>query len=160
MQEVGCFLWCLVVICVPRLYLGIWPVPFMVHAYFMGVFIMLLNAIRTLGSHRWTNTGEESMTFVDQLLDSVNYPTPPWLSEWWGPVGTRYHALHHLFPSMPYHHLPRAHARLSRQLPADSPYHQTTASSLSSVLLALWHRAGSHKSSYPDYSMEVHTVGS
>jgi fatty acid desaturase len=41
------------------------------------------------------------------------------------PVGLRYHALHHLFPTMPYHNLGEAHRRLSSGLPPDSPYHGT-----------------------------------
>ncbi len=39
------------------------------------------------------------------------------------PVGLRYHALHHLFPFLPYHNLGKAHARLIARLPAGSPYH-------------------------------------
>ena len=39
------------------------------------------------------------------------------------PFSIRYHALHHLFPSMPYHNLKRAHDHLVRTLPSDSPYH-------------------------------------
>jgi len=105
----------------------------------MSVFIVFLNSVRTLGSHRWHNEGGE-MSFVDQLLDSVNYPGTPFISELWGPVGTRFHALHHLFPSLPYHALPEAHRRLDRGLPADSPYRQTEESSLLVGLRDLWRR--------------------
>ena len=106
----------------------------------MGVFIVFLNSVRTIGSHRWVNDGDE-MTFLDQLLDSVNYPHAPWFSELWGPVGTRYHAIHHLFPSLPYHNLAEAHRRLVAGLPADSPYHKTIAPSLTSEIVGLWKRA-------------------
>ena len=60
-------------------------------------------------------------------VDSVNVGSHPWISEVWGPVGTRLHALHHLFPSMPYHLLPEAHRRLKEQLPEDSLYRQAEA---------------------------------
>ena len=40
----------------------------------------------------------------------------------WAPVGLRYHALLHLMPSMPYHSLGKAHARLCDHLGADSTY--------------------------------------
>lgn len=87
------------------------------------------------------------MTFEEQLLDSVNYPRPAWIAELWGPVGTRYHALHHLFPSIPYHNLGAAHRRLVEGLPADSPYHRTIAKSLTREIAALWKRAGRNDAS-------------
>jgi fatty acid desaturase len=82
-----------------------------------------LNQLRTLVAHLWVNEGEP-MTVTAQYLDSVNVPPPgPW-AELWAPVGLRYHALHHLLPSMPYHALPEAHRRLSRELLAPSTYHE------------------------------------
>jgi len=116
------------------------PMFLLTHAYLTAVFILMLNAIRTLGAHRYTNHGEE-MTFVDQLLDSVNYPRRPILTELWAPLGMRFHALHHLFPGMPYHNLPAAHRRLMEQLPSDSPYRQTECDSLPSALAELWRAA-------------------
>ncbi len=113
------------------------PVLVVGQAYAIAVFILMLNAIRTLGAHRYVNAGAE-MTFVDQLLDSVNYPRRPLLTELWAPLGMRFHALHHLFPAMPYHNLPQAHRRLMRELPADSPYRQTACDSLPSALAQLW----------------------
>ena len=86
-----------------------------------------------------TKGGE--MTFQEQIIDSVNYPHHPWISELWGPIGTRYHALHHLFPRLPYHNLGEAHRRLVAGLPADSPYHQTIATSLTGEIKALWRRS-------------------
>ena len=64
------------------------------------------------------------MTVTAQYLDSVNVPPPGPLAELWAPVGLRYHALHHLLPSMPYHSLPEAHRRLSATLTAPSTYHE------------------------------------
>lgn len=135
-QEVACFFWSLLIVVIAPAVVGQWPTPFLIHAYLMSVCIVLLNSIRTLGAHRWFNEGEE-MTFADQMLDSVNYPHHPWISELWGPVGTRYHALHHLFPSLPYHSLPEAHRRLMASLPADSPYRETEESSLTAAILNL-----------------------
>ncbi len=136
-QELGCFLWCWGVALVPPLVLKRWPIPFVIHAYLTALVIVSLNALRTLGSHRWRNAGGE-MTFLEQLLDSVNYPYRPWITELWGPIGTRYHALHHLFSSMPYHQMPRAHRLLMRDLPPDSPYRETVAVSLWSVIRSLF----------------------
>jgi fatty acid desaturase len=53
-------------------------------------------------------------------------------------VGLRYHALHHLFPSLPYHNLGRAHQRLMAELPTDSPYRLTNSDSLRQSFLRLW----------------------
>lgn len=116
------------------------PVFLLTHAYLTAVFILMINAVRTLGAHRYTNHGDE-MTFIDQLLDSVNYPRRPILTELWAPLGMRFHALHHLFPGMPYHNLPAAHRRLMQQLPADSPYRQTECDSLPVALAELWQAA-------------------
>jgi len=84
--------------------------------------VALLNQLRTLVAHLWENEGE-AMTVTAQFLDSVNVPPPGMVAELWAPVGLRYHALHHLMPSMPYHSLPEAHRRLVAELEADSSYH-------------------------------------
>lgn len=116
------------------------PKTFLLQVYLTGVFIVTINAIRTLGAHRWTSVGGE-MTFVEQMLDSVNYPRNPAVGVLWAPVGLRFHALHHIFPTMPYHALAEAHRRLMAELPADSPYRQCNADSLWGVLHTLWKRA-------------------
>ena len=132
LQEACCFAFCISIV-VGAYLLNRSMVPLLVHVYLMSVCIVMLNSIRTLGSHRWHNDGGE-MTFVEQLLDSVNYPQLPLISEIWGPVGTRFHALHHLFPSLPYHSMPEAHRRLIRELPEDSPYRLAQEPSLSSAI--------------------------
>lgn len=81
----------------------------------------VLNQVRTLVAHLWQNEGEP-MTVTAQYLDSVNVPPPGLLAELWAPVGLRYHALHHLLPSLPYHALPEAHRRLAAQLGSESTY--------------------------------------
>ncbi|MBD2840794.1 fatty acid desaturase family protein [Erythrobacter rubeus] len=81
----------------------------------------VLNQLRTLVAHLWENEGEP-MTVTAQFLDSVNVPPPGRVAELWAPVGLRYHALHHLMPSMPYHDLPEAHRRLNAELGKGSTY--------------------------------------
>lgn len=81
----------------------------------------VLNQLRTLVAHLWENDGEP-MTVTAQFLDSVNVPPPGLIAEIWAPVGLRYHALHHLMPSMPYHALPEAHRRLKAELGENSTY--------------------------------------
>jgi len=144
LQETLCFLW--IVFIAVRLFAPMGIIPgefsptFLLHVYLTAVFILTVNALRTLGSHRWTNDGRE-VNFVEQLLDSVNYPKNPLTAGLWAPVGLRFHALHHIFPTMPYHALAEAHRRLMTQLPADSPYRRCNANSLQDVLATLWKRA-------------------
>ncbi|QDV61308.1 fatty acid desaturase family protein [Crateriforma conspicua] len=141
LQEVCCFAWAVWFLIRGGLMRGEWLDPFWLVAYAVGLGVLVLNEFRTLGAHRWTND-EGEMSFEDQLLDSVNYPDNAWITELWGPVGTRFHALHHLFPRIPYHNLGLAHRRLTEGLPADSIYHRTNAHSLTEQIVALWQRAG------------------
>jgi fatty acid desaturase len=99
-----------------------------------------LNALRTLGAHRYLHAHEE-MTFVEQLLDSINYPRHPLIAGLWAPIGLRFHALHHLCPSLPYHNLAKAHQKLMAELPADSPYRQTESPGLWVSIADLWRRS-------------------
>jgi fatty acid desaturase len=92
--------------------------------YSIAVMTLGMNHLRTLVAHRYQSTGER-MSHVDQLSDSINV-SGGWLTEIMFPLGMRYHALHHLFPSLPYHNLGKAHRRLMKGLPADSEYHEVT----------------------------------
>ncbi|MCA9127273.1 MAG: fatty acid desaturase [Planctomycetales bacterium] len=145
MQEVACFLWCIVLVLRAPIASGQLIDGFLVHAYLISVTLILTNNIRTLGAHRWTGDGRE-LSFEEQLLDSVNYPYRPWFTELWGPTGTRYHAIHHLFPRLPYHNLGIAHRRLAAGLPADSLYHETTRVSLIATIFELYRRASRRRS--------------
>lgn len=81
-----------------------------------GSAVALVNQLRTLVAHRWENDGGEPLSLTGQFLDSINVPPPALLPALWAPVGLRYHALHHLLPSIPYHALGSAHRRLRERL--------------------------------------------
>ncbi|MEX0867592.1 MAG: fatty acid desaturase [Pirellulales bacterium] len=131
MQEMGCFLF---IVAAATLWArGVLPADFPVRVYLIAVCILMFNHVRTLGAHRYMSRNGE-MTFEEQLLDSVNFPNSLWTAELWAPLGLRYHALHHLFPSLPYHNLGQAHARLMAELPADSPYRLTERPNLRTQL--------------------------
>lgn len=85
--------------------------------------VAVLNQLRTLVAHLWENEGEP-MSVTAQYLDTVNVPPPGFLAELWAPVGLRYHALHHLLPSLPYHSLAEAHRRLSAHVAAQATYNR------------------------------------
>lgn len=93
----------------------------------------VLNQTRTLVAHLWENEGE-AMTVTGQYLDSVNVPPPGWATVVWAPVGLRYHALHHLLPSLPYHALGEAHRRLVAELGGSSTYDRSNYSGLFPLL--------------------------
>lgn len=105
--------------------------------YLVIIYAIGLNWLRTLAAHRYRNTGGE-VSHSDQVLDSINITGHPILTELIFPVGLRYHALHHLLPSLPYHALGKAHARLMAELPADSSYRCTNCPTTFSAIRQLW----------------------
>jgi fatty acid desaturase len=116
-QEAGVFVWSWTLILSTQ-FIG-WR-PLLIALAILSL-TATLNQLRTLVAHLWENEGEP-MTVTAQYLDSVNVPPPGIAAEIWAPVGLRYHALHHLMPSMPYHDLPEAHRRLARELGVGSTY--------------------------------------
>lgn len=116
-QEVGASLWSIVLLASP-MFVGWRPLLVALAVFSLTA---VLNQLRTLVAHLWENDGEP-MTVTAQFLDSVNVPPPGWIAEVWAPVGLRYHALHHLMPSMPYHSLAEAHRRIKGKLGAGSTY--------------------------------------
>lgn len=93
----------------------------------------VINQLRTLVAHLWENEGD-AMSVTAQYLDSVNVPPPGLIAEIWAPVGLRYHALHHLLPSVPYHALPKAHRRMVEALGAGSTYDRSNYAGMMPLL--------------------------
>ncbi len=116
--------------------LGIAPWTRIPMLYALAVAILTLNHLRTLAAHRYMSPGE-AISHQDQFFDSTNVTGDPIITEILCPVGMRYHALHHLFPTMPYHNLGRAHRRLMKELPPDSAYRNNVYPSCWSVVREL-----------------------
>jgi fatty acid desaturase len=112
---------------------GVLPVRAVIVILGVSSTVAVLNQVRTLVAHLWENEGE-AMTVTAQYLDSVNVPPPALLPALWAPVGLRYHALHHLLPSVPYHNLGVAHRRLCAVVDQESPYHQANYKGLPGLL--------------------------
>jgi fatty acid desaturase len=120
---------------------GINPPTHLLELYLLAAVSLGLNYVRNLAAHRYRNESGRQMTYTEQLLDSVNLTGHPLLTELLFPVGLRYHALHHIFPTLPYHNLGKAHRRLMARLPEDSPYRRTVFPSFASVVRQLWRDA-------------------
>jgi fatty acid desaturase len=100
-------------------------------------FALLLNGLLTLVAHRYTNYDGIALDKRAQLTDSINLVTHPAIGTMLAPVGLRFHALHHLLPTLPYHNLGTAHARLINALPADNIYHSVNVSSFRQAFIEL-----------------------
>jgi fatty acid desaturase len=117
LQELGASVWAIALLASTQ-FIG-WRPLLIALVVLSGVAV--LNQLRTLVAHLWENEGDP-ISVTAQYLDSVNVPPPSPLAVLWAPVGLRYHALHHLLPSLPYHSLGEAHRRLAERFGAGSTY--------------------------------------
>lgn len=104
------------------IFLGAAPASRIPLLYLLGLTTLVMNQMRQLADHHFTGDGTVSSVEA-HILDSCNYTGRDPLTLLFFPFSIRFHALHHLFPSLPYHNLKAAHAHLSFALPPDSPYH-------------------------------------
>ena len=125
---------------------GILPLKVFFIWYAVSTLILLTNGLRTVGAtHCYRNPAGHILEFSEQFLDSVTVPGNPVTTTLWAPVGLRYHAVHHLFPGMPYHQLGAAHRRLMKELPPNSVYRATLKKSLWHGLSSLWKEAKAYQ---------------
>ena len=121
------------------LWKGILPLKVFILWYVVSALILLTNGLRTIAAtHCYRNPASNTLEFSEQFLDSVTVPGNVITTTLWAPVGLRYHAVHHLFPGMPYHNLGKAHNRLMKELPANSVYRETIRDSLWHGLACIW----------------------
>ncbi|WP_119419256.1 fatty acid desaturase family protein [Desertibaculum subflavum] len=119
---------------------GYLPLEALAKVYVLAVLGIGLNWLRNLGGHRFDSLGLP-ISHAAQFKDSVTIEGNA-LTELLFPLGLRYHAIHHLFPTMPYHALPVAHCRFLADLPAEFGYRDTIYPSLWWLLRRLWREAG------------------
>ncbi len=91
--------------------------------YSLAIGVLTLNQLRLLADHHFGSSGLH-LSLPDHIRDSCNYTGKDPLTCLLFPFSIRYHALHHLFPSLPYHNLSTAHSRLLDRLPPLSPYRE------------------------------------
>lgn len=90
--------------------------------YTLAITILFANQMRFFADHHFESQGEK-MSMADHITDSCNYSKNDFLTWLFFPFTIRFHALHHMFPTIPYHNLPAAHRHLTEKLPVDSVYH-------------------------------------
>jgi len=118
--EIPCFMRALLIPLFVLLGLNPWTrIPLL---YALATGTVLLNQLRQLADHHFEADGSP-VDMERHIRDSCNFTTNDPLTLLLFPFSIRYHALHHLFPSLPYHNLKGAHEHLTAVLPADSPYH-------------------------------------
>lgn len=132
--DLACLLWLMIVIGLILTGVVAWTTVGLI--YGLSICTIALNWVRTLAAHRFMNTGG-NMTYVEQIEDSLTIEGRSLLTLLLFPIGLRYHALHHLFPLMPYHSMGEAHRRLMTALPDDSPYKKGIFSGLCAALREL-----------------------
>ena len=136
-------LWCAAFFLI-RLALSVFVLPyFLFFQLLMLGFASFLNSYRAMVAHRYqvgrhrTENDTNIDSYREQALDSVTIDEG-FLAELWAPVGLRYHSLHHIFPTLPYYALGKAHAKLKRSLGPQHFYHQTIESSFWSAITKLY----------------------
>ena len=107
------------------------PPAFVAQWYIVMVGFATLNAIRGIAAHRYAlrNDGAQ-VSLTAQLGDSLNVTGRSFSTWLLCPNGIQYHALHHVFPGIPYHALADAHQRLVSNLPANAAYHAANVPSV------------------------------
>lgn len=98
---------------------------------------LVLNEVRTYVAHAYAGDGSP-MTIDEQVNDTITLDGWFLITDILAPLGDRYHAAHHRYPSLPYHSLPAVHRRLF----AGEAYRITFREGLSGALLRLVRRAG------------------
>lgn len=112
--------------CIPgAVMLGYTPASRMLLLYLLGATVVILNQLRQLADHHFEGDGHQQ-SMENHISDSCNFTSNDPITWLLFPFAIQYHALHHLFPSMPYHNLATAHRYLMDHLPSDSPYRDLT----------------------------------
>jgi fatty acid desaturase len=96
-----------------------------------------LNGFRNLFAHTYRGDGQP-VSHLRQFEDSITIQAPWFVETLFFPVGLKYHALHHLFPTLPYHQMKKVHQLLLEKLPATAPYRRNESRPLRKVFKELF----------------------
>jgi fatty acid desaturase len=123
-QDISCAIYFLAFTTL-TLYFGVFKLAYGIW-YAQITFISLMNTYRALVAHRYQvhRADPEWSAREMQVNDSVTIEGS-FLTEIWAPIGLRYHSTHHMFPSIPYYNLGKAHRRIKTAISKDHPYSKT-----------------------------------
>jgi fatty acid desaturase len=101
---------------------------------------LAINSFRGSINHGYTGC-PSAQSFDAMILDSFNVTSTSVWSLIWSPLDSKFHGLHHMFPTIPYHSLRSAHDRLMENLPMDHPYRKSNKRSYAQAFKELiWTR--------------------
>ncbi|MDX2072965.1 MAG: fatty acid desaturase [Alphaproteobacteria bacterium] len=133
LQDAGCAVYTLATAVL--LYTGVLPITLM-GVWCAAIYLTsVINYYRVIMSHRYISNFTQT-SHKQQIIDSTTLP-PTLFNTLFFPVGLRYHALHHMFPQIPYHNMEAAHRHLLTILPKNHPYHATILKNYCSGLRSL-----------------------
>jgi fatty acid desaturase len=121
------------VITVGLIVAGILPLHTLVVWYLVTAFASVLNMYRALLNHLYTNESNQPLSWQEHLNDTTTIE-PGLITNIVCANGLNYHAIHHLFPELPYTNLAAAHQKLMKELPADHLYRQNVFNSIFDVM--------------------------
>ncbi len=125
---------------------GVLPWWVHLHRWAIMAVALIVNHARLLVIHDYVGGPFDG---AGQTADTVTLgPNSP-LTELVAPLGSRYHALHHELPGVPYHDLGRLHRRLMEVLPADHAYRRTESPGFFAAWRVLWAAAGRRGADQP-----------
>jgi fatty acid desaturase len=129
---------------------GILPWWIHLHRWAIMSLSLIINHARLLVIHDYSGGPFDGR---GQTLDTLTLGPDSPLTELVAPLGSRYHALHHELPGVPYHQLGTMHRRLVAELPSDHPYRQTEISGFWAAWRRLWARAAQPVQAVPSSSL-------
>lgn len=126
-HETACFFYLLAVGVL--LTVGILSIIFVLQFYSVMIGMLMLHGLRVMVGHRYEASDSGCHDRIAQVGDSFNFTHNRFLMSVLLPLGFDMHALHHLFPNIPYHNLTEAHRRVTAFLPDTSVYHSVESKS-------------------------------
>lgn len=134
--EFACSLYCWLTFLL--LIANITPIIFLYQWYAIMVVVLTLNSLRSLGATHWYKSQGDELNFNEQIMDSISIKSNSLFTKILCPVETQYHGLHHMFPSIPYHALGKAHKHLLINFPNEKILQETTRNDLFSSWKEMW----------------------
>lgn len=134
-EEFSCTFYCwlmLALIC-----LDILPITILFQWYGVLIFILSINSLRALTSHVYSSSGK-AISFEGQIQDSIIITSNSIFTKIMCPVGSQYHALHHMFPFIPYHALGKVHQFIQKNFPNEKILKEATSASLFKAWKNAW----------------------